>query len=181
MRALKEHGGWAAVNKAYRFTPESTADILHPEGVSTIDLGPGEMVGELGWIELLAHVPETVGLAMSATSGWRGDRIVDYGGLAPGRSPSAAATRRGASATPWPNIFPPSIRKHAAFRCSKWRRSLARILGQIDAVLPRDYARAVDRGAEASKPITPCSIISTDRPRWRSILVKIKRRSHLEK
>ena len=77
--SLKERGGWDAVNRAYRFPPESTADILHPEGVSTIDLGPGEVVGELGWIDA-REVPATAGLAMSAASGWRGDRIVEYGG-----------------------------------------------------------------------------------------------------
>ena len=68
------------MNRAYRFPPESTADILHPEGVSTIDLGPGDVVGELGWIVRLAQVPATAGLAMSAASGWRGDRVVEYGG-----------------------------------------------------------------------------------------------------
>jgi uncharacterized iron-regulated protein len=80
VKALKDRGGWEAVNKAYRFPPESTADVLHPEGVSTIDLGPGEVVGELGWIMLLAQIPDTAGLAMSASSGWRGDRVVEYGG-----------------------------------------------------------------------------------------------------
>ena len=80
VKALKEHGGWDAVNRAYRFPPESTADVLHPEGVAAIDLGSGEVVGELGWIMLLAQVPDTAGLATAAASGWRGDRIVDYGG-----------------------------------------------------------------------------------------------------
>src|ERR1043166_5640956 len=41
VQALKNRGGWAAVNVAYKFPPRSTASILHPEGVSTIDLGPG--------------------------------------------------------------------------------------------------------------------------------------------
>ncbi len=80
VKALKERGGWAAVNNAYRFPPESTADVLHPDGVSTIDLGPGETVGELGWIQRLMKTPETAPLAVSAASGWIGDRTVDYGG-----------------------------------------------------------------------------------------------------
>jgi uncharacterized iron-regulated protein len=80
VKALKDRGGWEAVNKAYRFPPESTADVLHLEGVSTIDLGPGDVVGELGWIAILAQTPDTVALAMAAASGWRGDRVVEYGG-----------------------------------------------------------------------------------------------------
>jgi len=80
VKALKEHGGWDAVNRAYRFPPESTADVLHPEGVSTIDLGPGRVVGELGWIKKLMGVPETAPLSVRAASGWIGDRGVEYGG-----------------------------------------------------------------------------------------------------
>ena len=48
VKALKERGGWEAVNNAYRFPPESTADVLHPEGVSTIDLGPGKSGRRVG-------------------------------------------------------------------------------------------------------------------------------------
>ena len=29
VKALKERGGWEAVNNAYRFPPETTADVLH--------------------------------------------------------------------------------------------------------------------------------------------------------
>lgn len=68
------------MNNAYRFPPETTADILHPEGVSTIDLGPGPVVGELGWIKKLMEVPETAPLSVRAASGWIGDRAVVYGG-----------------------------------------------------------------------------------------------------
>jgi hypothetical protein len=39
VRALHQRGGWASVNFRYRFRPQSTAAILHPEGVSTINLG----------------------------------------------------------------------------------------------------------------------------------------------
>ncbi|HVS37825.1 MAG TPA: ChaN family lipoprotein, partial [Gemmataceae bacterium] len=80
VKALKERGGWEAVNNAYRFPPESTADVLHPEGVSTIDLGPGAVVGELGWIQRLMRTPETAPLSVQAASGWIGDRTVEYGG-----------------------------------------------------------------------------------------------------
>ncbi len=80
VRALKEHGSWEAVNNAYRFPPESTADVLHPEGVSTIDLGPGEVVGELGWIGRLRESPATAPWSVEAASGWIGDRTVEYGG-----------------------------------------------------------------------------------------------------
>ena len=40
MKALKERGSWEAVNNAYRFTPHTTAAILHPEGVATFDSAP---------------------------------------------------------------------------------------------------------------------------------------------
>src|SRR5205823_155601 len=62
------------------FPPESTADVLHPEGVSTIDLGRGQVVGELGWIQRLMQVPDAAPLAVKAASGWIGDRTVAYGG-----------------------------------------------------------------------------------------------------
>jgi uncharacterized iron-regulated protein len=77
VRALKERGGWAAVNQRYQFPPETTADILHPEGVSSIDLGPGKTVGEFGIIQLLAGNRATASRAVRAASGWRGDREID--------------------------------------------------------------------------------------------------------
>ncbi len=54
--------------------------MLHPEGVSTIDLGPGPVVGELGWIQRLMQSPATAPLSAAAASGWIGDRTVEYGG-----------------------------------------------------------------------------------------------------
>jgi uncharacterized iron-regulated protein len=80
VKALKDRGGWEAVNNAYRFPPESTADVLHPEGVSAIDLGPGATVGELGWIEKLRQLPDGASTAVKAASGWIGDRTIEYGG-----------------------------------------------------------------------------------------------------
>lgn len=65
VRALHKKGGWEAVNRAYRLPPRSTAAILHPEGVKTVDLGSGKTVGELA-------ILEAVGPA--AAAGWRGDR-----------------------------------------------------------------------------------------------------------
>src|SRR5262245_12897446 len=47
VRALKEKGGWKAVNDASRFPPHSTAAILHPgAGISPTNLGPGKTLGE---------------------------------------------------------------------------------------------------------------------------------------
>jgi uncharacterized iron-regulated protein len=139
VKALKERGGWDAVNRAYRFPPESTADILHPEGVSTIDLGPGEVVGELGWIARLAHVPATAGLAMSAASGWRGDRLVEYGGASAwqvafdGRE---QAQRFGDALAQYLPAKHPKAHGIAAPETGgeAWRGPY----GEIDAVLPRD-------------------------------------------
>jgi len=78
VKALKDKGGWDAVNRMYRFPPEATASVLHPgEGVTAIDLGPGETRGEYHLIELLAEHPETKPLAVQAAAGWRGDRVLD--------------------------------------------------------------------------------------------------------
>jgi uncharacterized iron-regulated protein len=75
VKALKDRGGWEAVNDAYRFSPGTTAEILHPgDRVSTIDLGPGKTVGELGVIDRLRPNMET-----AAASGWRGDRVIEEG------------------------------------------------------------------------------------------------------
>jgi uncharacterized iron-regulated protein len=79
VKALKERGGWEAVNRAYRFPPRSTASILHPEGVASIDLGPGKKHGEFGLIQMLAAHPETAPLAVQAAAGWRGDRSIADG------------------------------------------------------------------------------------------------------
>jgi uncharacterized iron-regulated protein len=79
VKALKERGGWEAVNARYRFPPEATASILHPEGVSAIDLGPGPTRGELAIIEMLAGNSATKPLAFAAAAGWRGDRVIEEG------------------------------------------------------------------------------------------------------
>jgi uncharacterized iron-regulated protein len=76
VKALKDRGGWQAVNAAYLFPPSSTAAILHPEGVKTIDLGVGKQRGELAIVELLARHPATAKEAFQAAAGWRGDRLV---------------------------------------------------------------------------------------------------------
>ncbi len=76
VKALKEKGGWEAVNRAYRLPPRTTAAILHPEGVATINLGPGKTVGEFGLIAELKENPDTAPLGV-ADSGWRGDRLTE--------------------------------------------------------------------------------------------------------
>jgi uncharacterized iron-regulated protein len=73
VKALKERGGWQAVNSIYRFTPGSTAAVLHPKGVLTIDLGPGKTRGEFGIIQMLAENPATAPLAVRTANGWMGD------------------------------------------------------------------------------------------------------------
>lgn len=79
VKALKERGGWAAVNAAYKFPPRTTAAILHPEGVKTINLGPGATRGELAIIKMLTAHPETAPLAVQAATGWKGDRVIAQG------------------------------------------------------------------------------------------------------
>jgi uncharacterized iron-regulated protein len=83
VQALKRRGGWPAVNFAYRFPPGSTAEVLHPEGVTTINLGPGKTVGEYGLMALLAAHPASASEAVPAAAGWRGDRLIEAG---PGRA-----------------------------------------------------------------------------------------------
>jgi hypothetical protein len=79
VKALKDRGGWDAVNNAYRFPPDATADVLHPDGISTMDLGPGKTVGELGIIGLLSAKEETAPQALEIAAGWRGDRTIEEG------------------------------------------------------------------------------------------------------
>jgi uncharacterized iron-regulated protein len=81
VKALKDRGGWAAVNARYRFPPRATASILHPEGTPTIDLGPGKTHGEFGLIKLLAAHPKTAPQAVLAAAGWKADRVVEDGPL----------------------------------------------------------------------------------------------------
>ncbi len=79
VKALKDRGGWAAVNARYRFPPRSTAAVLHPEGAPAIDLGPGKTHGEFGLIRLLAAHPKTAPQAVQAAAGWKGDRAIEDG------------------------------------------------------------------------------------------------------
>jgi uncharacterized iron-regulated protein len=79
VKALKERGGWQAVNFAYRFTPDATAAVLHPKGVKTIALGPGKTRGEYAIIKMLAENPVTARLAFRAADGWMADRLTQNG------------------------------------------------------------------------------------------------------
>ncbi len=80
VKALKDKGGWKAVNSAYRFSPQTTAEILHPaERVSTFDMGPGKNVGEFGLIRLMAEHPATKAGSVKAAAGWHGDRTIQEG------------------------------------------------------------------------------------------------------
>jgi uncharacterized iron-regulated protein len=79
VQALHERGGWKRVNAAYRFPPDTTATLLHPEGVATIDLGPGQTRGEFGLIEVLSRNPLTAPGAVGTAAGWQGDRVWEDG------------------------------------------------------------------------------------------------------
>ena len=164
VKALKERGGWEAVNNAYRFTPETTADVLHPEGVSTIDLGPGKVVGELGWIKRLMQVPETAPLAVQAASGWIGDRTVDCGGARAWEIAFAGrdqAQRMGVALAQYlpsheGELHPvPSAEPGA----DVWRGKY----GEVWAVHTRGAARAADRRCRARRRTGRCSTVSKGR------------------
>jgi uncharacterized iron-regulated protein len=80
VQALHKKGGWKRVDGAYRFPADTTAAILHPEGVATFDLGPGQTRGEFGLIEMLAWHPKTAADAVRAAAGWQADRFWEEGG-----------------------------------------------------------------------------------------------------
>ena len=80
VKALKEKGGWEAVNAAYKNPPRSTASILHPgERIAIVDLGPGKTRGEYELIALLRHDFALKSEAVKVAAGWRGDRFVEEG------------------------------------------------------------------------------------------------------
>src|SRR5262249_29647851 len=124
VRALEARGGWAAVNSRYTFPPRSTAEVLHPEGVSAVHPGPGRTRGQYGLIALLASHPSTAPGAVRAAQGWRGDRLIEDGkstawivafatpekalrfraalaALRAARSPGVKAQERGPAETVW--------------------------------------------------------------------------------
>ena len=65
------------MNNAYRFTPHTTAAILHPEGVATFELGAGKTVGEFGLIAKLKEQPATAAEAVATAAGWRADWLTE--------------------------------------------------------------------------------------------------------
>ena len=78
VKALKEKGGWAAVNAAYKNPPRTTAAVLFPGTFrSTVALGPGTTKGALSIIETLATNEATSSLSMESARSWKGDRNVE--------------------------------------------------------------------------------------------------------
>ncbi len=78
VRAVKDKGGWPAVNSAYQLPPRSTASILNLRGVSVVDLGPGKTVGSLALLETLAKKDVTRHEAVKLASAWRGGVVQTY-------------------------------------------------------------------------------------------------------
>lgn len=166
VRALRDKGGWALVNAAYRRPPRSTAAVLHPDGVQEIHLGAGRTVGELGLIELFAAEPSTQPMAEKAAAGWKGD----------------CETKPG-TATSWTLAFATQedagefVEAIAALRCAKnkaftpfledrdcraWRDDRRNMLALITdgarvTVLEgpdnADFSRAIDRAKGASETL----------------------------
>ena len=83
--------------RRYRFPPDATASILHPEGASTIDLGPGKVRGELAILQMFAANADTAPLAAAAAAGWKGDRTSKATAPKRGWSPSRLRKTRTAS------------------------------------------------------------------------------------
>ena len=76
VKMLKDKGGWANVNAAYKFPPRSTASIFNLQSVAAIDLGPGPSKGPFELWKMLANEEVTRPLAASLARAWRGDRYL---------------------------------------------------------------------------------------------------------
>lgn len=77
VQALKERGGWNAVNAAYKNPPRTTAAVLSlGSPTATINLGPGATRGAFGIVEALTGHPESAASALTLARAWRGDRAI---------------------------------------------------------------------------------------------------------
>lgn len=96
VKAIKDKGGWKAVDRRYAFPPMSTASILHPgQFIMPVKLGPGTTVGEYGLVEMFLSHPATKAKALKSADGWRGDRAIKGGG-AEGRTFAFASNEQAA-------------------------------------------------------------------------------------
>lgn len=77
VQALKEKGGWAGVNAAYRNPPRTTAEVLHPGAVKSVNVGAGVVRGEFGVLKMLWPVDPAT--AVKAAAGWIGDAYAESG------------------------------------------------------------------------------------------------------
>jgi hypothetical protein len=80
--ALREAGGWEAVDAAWARPPRTTAEILAParylaahEPVASVTLGPGERAGAFALWRLLSHTAEGRGEGRAIAAAWRGDAL----------------------------------------------------------------------------------------------------------
>ncbi|MBI3407594.1 MAG: ChaN family lipoprotein [Planctomycetes bacterium] len=76
VKSLKDKGGWASVNGAYRFPPRTTGPILNLASVPSINLGKGESQGAFALFQQLAKNPKTRDDSLKLAQGYRGDRTV---------------------------------------------------------------------------------------------------------
>jgi uncharacterized iron-regulated protein len=77
VKALKEKGGWEAVNAAYKNPPRYTAQVLHPgERISVVDLGPGKRLGEYELLSRLRVHTDRVTRSETLAADWRGDCFI---------------------------------------------------------------------------------------------------------
>jgi len=77
VKALKDRGGWANVNFAYKFPPSNTASIFNLRSVSSIDLGSGTTRGSYAIFKELVETAAARPHALKAAQGWRGDRVLE--------------------------------------------------------------------------------------------------------
>lgn len=77
VKAVKEKGGWAAVDFLYRNPPRTTAPFFHLKSVPTVALGPGTHFGAFGLWKKLHAQPATHDIALKLAQAWRGDRLIE--------------------------------------------------------------------------------------------------------
>src|SRR5262249_17612467 len=77
VKAIKDKGGWKAVDFLLRNPPRTTAAFFNLKNVAPVDLGPGPSFGAFGLWKKLRDNPATADKAMALAKAWRGDRMVE--------------------------------------------------------------------------------------------------------
>ncbi len=140
VKALKERGGWEAVNNAYKFPPRNTASILEGKNVASINLGPGRTLGAWRIVRLLASQPATRDRAVDSAKGWRGDREVTIAQAKAWQVAFASAEQARAFQTTMSTVLSPKKAPAKATVLCRGRRVIV-----IEAPDDKTYTDLLDR------------------------------------